>query len=137
MTWKKGNAKVLADSEDSLQAQCFEWFHNTFPLCRGIMYHIPNGGLRNEVEANKLKAMGVTEGVPDLHFALPSHREGRYFASLYLELKKPKTGRHSPGQLSEQEILRRAGNCVLECRTVEDFKKYITAWLEESEFKYK
>lgn len=146
MTWKQGNTKMkeLAHSEDSIQAECFAWFHNTYPLCRGLMYHIPNGGLRDKIEANKLKAMGVISGIPDICLAIPSRMPREkitvglsVYGALYIEMKRVKTGTHSEAQKSVQNSLKEAGNCVLECRTVEDFKKIITEYLEGSQFKYK
>lgn len=47
------------------------------------LYHIPNGGYRNKVEANRFKAMGVMPGVWDLFLMLPTTK----YPGLYLELK--------------------------------------------------
>ncbi|MEE9439033.1 MAG: hypothetical protein V3V14_08545 [Saprospiraceae bacterium] len=55
-------------SEDKLQAICYQWFHNSYPDLRGLLWAVPNGGSRNVVEAMKLKATGVVAGVHDLHF---------------------------------------------------------------------
>lgn len=49
------------------------------------LYHIPNGGSRNKIEAGKLKGMGAKAGVSDLHLPLPMH--GR--PGLWIEMKKP------------------------------------------------
>ena len=48
-----------------------------------MLYHIPNGGSRNKIEAAHLKQQGVKAGVPDL--CLPVSR-GEYHG-LYIELK--------------------------------------------------
>lgn len=77
-------------SEDRLQSDCFQWFHNTYPQLRGLLWHVPNGGNRNAHEANKLKAMGVVAGVADLHFY--------YKGSLHLFELKTEIGRLSPAQ---------------------------------------
>ena len=58
------NPKPLSD--DRLQANCYQWFHNTYTELRGLLWHVPNGGER--ADGNKLKAMGVVPGVADLHF---------------------------------------------------------------------
>ena len=131
--WKQGSTKPLLASEECLQAECFKWFHNTFPLCRGLMYHIPNGGLRSDQEANKMKAMGVQAGIPDICLAISSGGHG----ALYIEMKKIGSGRHSPKQIAIQEALEQAGNMVKECRTIEDFKTIVVAYLDLSNFKYK
>jgi hypothetical protein len=77
-------------SEDRLQADCYQWFHNTYPELRGLLWHVPNGGVRNAAEANKLKAMGVVPGVADLHFF--------YKEKLNIFELKTEKGRLSPAQ---------------------------------------
>ena len=47
------------------------------------VYHIPNGGTRNKIEAANLKRQGVKSGVPDLCFPLA---RGKYHG-LYIEMK--------------------------------------------------
>ena len=53
-------------TEDQFQAGLFQWAYNTYPQIRKLLFHVPNGGKRNRREANKMKAMGVTAGIPDL-----------------------------------------------------------------------
>ena len=53
-------------SEDKIQAQAFQWLHNTYPLLRNLFFAVPNGGSRHIVEAMKLKATGVIAGIPDM-----------------------------------------------------------------------
>lgn len=48
-----------------------------------LMFHIPNGGSRNKIEATHLKAQGVKAGVPDICLPVP---RGKYHG-LYIELK--------------------------------------------------
>lgn len=48
-----------------------------------LMYHIPNGGSRNPIEAANLKRQGVRSGVPDICLPVP---RGKYSA-LYIEMK--------------------------------------------------
>lgn len=57
----------MRKSEDRLQSECFQWFHNSFPDLRMLLWAVPNGGKRNKQEAAKLKATGVVKGVHDLH----------------------------------------------------------------------
>jgi hypothetical protein len=73
-----------------------------------LLYAVPNGGQRNAVVAAKLKAEGVQAGIPDL--VLPVARSG--YHSLYLELKRPKTGRVSELQKACHESLSKHGNAV-------------------------
>lgn len=69
-----------------------------------LLYHIPNGGTRDPVEAKHLKQQGVKPGVPDLH--LPVAR-GCYHG-LYIEMKT-ETGRATRDQLWWGEQLLRGG----------------------------
>ena len=58
-----------------------------------MLFHIPNGGSRNKLEAYNLKRQGVKAGVPDLCLPVP---RGKY-NGLYIELKK-ENGRASTDQ---------------------------------------
>jgi len=49
----------------------------------GLMFAVPNGGLRNKLVAKKLKAEGVKAGVPDIFLAVP---RGIYHG-LFIEMK--------------------------------------------------
>jgi hypothetical protein len=53
-----------------------------------LIYHIPNGGSRNQLEAANLKRQGVKAGVPDL--TLPVALKG--YHGLYIEMKFGKNG---------------------------------------------
>lgn len=89
------------------------------------MFHVPNGGSRNKIEAAKLKQMGVRAGVPDL--VLPVAK-GMY-TGLFIEMKYEK-GRL---QDSQKEFLHRAaayGHCCYVCYSAEEaievLKEYIS-----------
>ncbi len=84
--------KDTKETEGKLQADCYQWFNNTFANLRGLLYHVPNGEKRDPVTANLLKAKGVVAGIPDLVF---HYRAKTYF----FELKKP----DGTGQLSEDQ----------------------------------
>lgn len=69
-------------SEEQLQAYCFQWFWNTFPAERQMLFHVDNNSSDKWV-GNKKKALGVTRGVADFIFFL---RDGR---SVAIEMKLP------------------------------------------------
>lgn len=48
-----------------------------------LIYHVPNGGSRNQLEAVNLKRQGVKAGVPDLNLPIALHG----FHGLYIEMK--------------------------------------------------
>ena len=101
-------------SEGEEQAAVFEWA-NVMCLREPrleLLYHIPNGGLRNKATAARMKAEGVKAGVPDLCLPCPA---GDHHG-LYIEMKKRD---HSNGPTKEQrnwiEWLRAQGYRVVVC----------------------
>lgn len=59
---------MTINSEDQLQAACFQWGNNSLPVPdRGLLWAVPNGKKRSKREAMVLKATGVIPGVHDLH----------------------------------------------------------------------
>lgn len=70
----------------------------------GLLFAIPNGGLRRPRTAGRLKAEGAQDGVPDL--LLPVIRQG--CAGLFIEMKSP-VGRLSQRQRWWQTTLTETG----------------------------
>ncbi len=72
-------------SEAQHQANIINWalLHREEHPELALLYHIPNGGSRDPVEARHLKDQGVKRGVPDLCLPVP---RGHYHG-LYMELK--------------------------------------------------
>ena len=92
-----------------------------------LLFAIPNGGWRNAIVAAKLKAEGVTAGVPDLMLAVP---HGQYHG-LFVEMKNGKQGRVSESQREMHEALRAQFYQVEVARTAEDFVRIVQAYLRE------
>lgn len=115
--------KDSKETEGKLQADCFQWFNNTFPNLRGLLYHVPNGENRDPITANLLKAKGVVAGIPDLVF---HYRAKTYF----FELKKPNgTGRLSDAQNKIIEQLDTQRFIVWLLNDLETFKHLIESIL--------
>lgn len=93
-----------------------------------LLYHIPNGGSRNEIEAMRLRRQGVKSGVPDL--CLPVARGGRH--GLYIELKRKQGGRISPNQSAWIMALNAQGYAATVCRGFEDARDTICKYLRGS-----
>lgn len=72
--------KEIKNTERKFQSVCYQWFYNTYPHLRGLLYHVPNGEKRDPVTANLLKGAGVVAGIPDLVF----HYRGKTY---FFELK--------------------------------------------------
>lgn len=82
-------------SEHDEQTTLIAWakyYQSQYPEL-GMLFAIPNGGLRNKVVAAKLKAEGVKPGVPDLFLSVAR----KSFHGLYIEMKA-KTGKVSDNQ---------------------------------------
>lgn len=100
-------------SEHEEQVLFVQWFRRQFP---GVMiFAIPNGGLRGKIAAAKLKAEGVTAGVPDLY--IPEWR-------VWVEMKRQKGGRLSQPQ---RDVLRYLGefDTTIVAKGFEDAKRQI------------
>lgn len=107
------NENVPVPKEAQEQAWLFNW-------CRyasvkwselDLLYHIPNGGSRNAIEAMHLKAQGVKKGVPDLCLPVPRGK----FHGLYIEMKRQKGGTLSTAQKEWIARLRNQGYRVEVC----------------------
>lgn len=72
---------------------------------------VPNGGKRGVVEAARLKAEGVSRGVPDWLCFAPnaSAPNASYDVGLALEFKAPRSGRVGPDQAWWHAALRACG----------------------------
>jgi hypothetical protein len=119
----------MEQTEAKKQAECFLWLWNTHKKTRRIIYHVPNGGQRNPIEAMKFKSMGVIAGIPDLHLATAGTINKIKYHSLYIEMKTD-SGKESDEQIKVHAALRAAGNYVVTIRTLEAFKKIIFEYLD-------
>lgn len=90
-----------------------------------LLYHVPNGGSRNTLEAANLKCQGVKAGVPDL--CLPVSRNG--FHGLYIEMKY---GRNKTTEKQKEwlEALTAQGYFAVVCYGAEEAKKVISRYLK-------
>ena len=100
-------------SESMEQILFVNWMRKTHKEHR--IFHIPNGGQRNKATAGKLKAEGVSAGVPDLF--IPSLR-------LFIEMKDLK-GVVSPAQKEWLEYLASVGYSVAVCHGFDEAKMLI------------
>lgn len=106
-------------TEDHLQQELVIWFTNKYCLKhhnpRSIIFSIPNGGLRNDREAAKLRKTGLLSGVSDL---IIIHRGEVYF----IEVKLPNKTQQ-PNQVDFQNRVELLGFKYILCRSLEEFKK--------------
>ena len=112
-------------SEERFQAECYQWFHNSFPELRGLLWHVPNGGQRSASEANKFKAIGLVPGVSDLHFF--------YQGKMYFIELKTENGRLSENQVKWIENISSQKGEVFVIRDLQTFQNFINAILNPKE----
>lgn len=101
-------------TEHEEQREFVRWFRNTWPGVR--IFAIPNGGARSRATAGRLKAEGVSSGVPDLF--IPAWR-------LWIEMKRSKGGSLSPDQKDWIKYLQSVGYWAIVCKGADDAKKQI------------
>lgn len=106
-------------SEDKEQMLFVQWFRRTYPGVR--VFAIPNGGARSKATAGKLKATGVSAGVPDLF--IPEWR-------LWVEMKRSKGGVISPEQKDWMTYLNTVGYQCVVGRGCEDTKQHIVRFTQ-------
>ena len=108
------------------QIKLFKWA--AFMECQHpelkLLYHIPNGGSRNRIEAAHLKQQGVKAGVPDLCLPVPA----RSFHGLYIEMK---FGKNKPTEKQTEwlEALNAQGYAVSVCYGWEQAQKVLCWYL--------
>lgn len=116
---------VLTDripTEHEEQREVVRWFRRKYAPCR--IFAIPNGGFRSRATAARLKAEGVSRGVPDLF--VPQY-------GLWIEMKRSKDGRLSPDQKDWIRYLEEIGYGCLVCHGAEDAKEQIDAFIDKAE----
>lgn len=111
-------------SEDQLQAAFYQKAYNKWPQIRGLLFSVPNGSTRHPLEAMKLKATGLTPGIPDMILIGPNH-------PIALEFKT-ETGVLSPVQIKIHAVWKAAGIPVYVVRSVESALSIVENYLTQS-----
>ena len=125
-TEKSDTKRICVQREAAQQELLFEWAElagGAHPELN-LMYHIPNGGSRNGLEAANLKKQGVKAGVPDVHLPVPRGQ----FHSLYIEMKVH-PNKPTEQQLKWIELLNAQGNRAIVCYSWIDAKNEIEKYL--------
>lgn len=121
-------ANKLAPRESEEQRMLMEWVE----WCKGskpeleLLFHIPNGGSRNPIEARHLKEQGVKPGIPDLF--LPVARDG--YHGLFIEMKRKKGGKVSDDQTHWIVQLNKKGYLAVVCAGWEEAAEMILRYLK-------
>lgn len=118
---------VLTEAEE--QTLLFRWAElqlGRWPEL-DMLFHVPNGGSRNRIEAARLKAQGVKSGVPDIWLPVP---RGKHHG-LVIELKRLKGGRTSREQVQWITSLNAHGYKAVVCRGWIEGKDEIERYLQQ------
>lgn len=106
-------------SEHVEQRAFVEWFRKSGDV---RIFAVPNGGGRGISQARKLKAEGVSAGVPDLF--VPEWL-------LWIEMKRQKGGRVDPAQIEWHDYLRSIGHLVITPKGAHDaVEQVLGLWTE-------
>ena len=116
--------EIVKTSEHEIQVSCINWFRLVYP--KYLIYAIPNGSQRNIIVATKLKAEGVTSGIPDLH--VPIAKNG--YHGLYVEMK---AGKNKPtgNQLTIMDKLRNEGYKCVVCYSLDEFMQEVKDYFKK------
>lgn len=110
-------ARAISDYEHQHQVAVIEWRDRIQKRHEavGYLFAVPNAGKRSPAVAGRMKAEGLTAGVPDL--CLPVARGG--FAGLWIEMKSPTNGL-TDKQKEWKEKLEAEDHKVLVCRSSQE-----------------
>lgn len=109
-------------TEHEEQRELVRWFRQTWPDVR--IFAIPNGGARSPATAGRLKAEGVSPGVPDLF--IPEW-------SLWVEMKRIKGGTLSSEQKKWAEYLESVGYLVIVGKGADNAKEQISTFFNNNQ----
>lgn len=116
-------------TESQTQERSVHWFDMFYWKLSQLLFHIPNGGKRNLLEARKFKRMGVRAGVSDLFLSVAN----KGYSGLYIEMKSE--GQYqSKEQKRFQASVEAEGYCYRVCYTVEQFIGIIQWYLDGHKF---
>lgn len=112
-------------NHDQLQAQCFQWAHNTFPQIRGHLFAclnelkpIPGESKQSHLKRiSHAKSIGLRKGVLDLMLIVPYYGNGIVYG-FDIKIRPDK---FSKDQRDFVEILRKCGGDGWE---IEDFAQF-------------
>ncbi|MBQ8051657.1 MAG: VRR-NUC domain-containing protein [Bacteroidaceae bacterium] len=119
--------KRPSDEEHRIQCACVRWFRYQYPTLRHNLFAVPNGGRRDLVTGAKMKAEGVLAGVADLILL----KSNNHYGALLIEMKT-RTGRQADTQRDWQRRIEQDGYKYVICRSLDDFIREITTYLDSS-----
>lgn len=92
------------------------------------VFHIPNGGSRNKLEAANLKRQGVKAGVPDLFFPVARWD----YHGMFIEMKYGRNGT-TQAQKAWIDLLEKNGYLVHVCYGFDEARALIDWYFDEED----
>ena len=130
----------MRHQESSIQQSCYSFFCNVMhPELKLLLFAVPNGGGRRAVEAQIMKAEGVTAGVSDMLLLVPSSG----YHGLCLEFKRQwyeddekgrlvlKKSYQRKEQKEWQEAVEAQGYRYVVIRSLQEFKDLVEDYLKK------
>lgn len=117
-------------SEASLQAASAQYFKLRLPKTF-LAIHCANEGRRSWAQGKRLKAQGMTAGVPDwlIMGSQPHYTRGPDSVALTWAIElKARRGSLSPAQKAFHKRLEAAGVPVCVCRSLDDIEAQLKQW---------
>lgn len=90
-----------------------------------LLFAIPNAGKRDVKNASRMKAEGLTKGIPDTMLAIS--RKG--FHGLFIEMKRVKGSETSPDQIEVIAELKKQGYSCHICKGCNEAQKVLDWYL--------
>lgn len=119
--------KDAVPSESEEQKTLIKWWAIQYPHLNLLLFHIPNGGLRNLKTAVRLKSEGVKAGVADLFLAIPN----RDYHGMFIEMKRQQGNSQTELQKNFQIAVEKQGYKYLLARGWKEAKTGIENYLKE------
>lgn len=116
--------KPPSNEEHQTQVACVDWFRLKYPNLQNALFAVPNGGRRDKKTGATLKEEGVLAGVADLILL----KRNSIYGALCVEMKT-KLGTQSDTQKKWQKEVEATGNKYVVCRSLDEFMKVITDYL--------
>ena len=123
---KAKSRKKPTNDEHKKQCACVKWFRLEYPKLKDMLFAVPNAARRSARNGEYMKDEGMLPGVADLILL----KSNRFYGALCVEMKKP--GKYQrPVQKEWQKECEAAGNKYVVCRSLDEFMKVITDYLND------
>ena len=123
---KAKSRKKPTNDEHKMQCACVKWFRLEYPKLKDMLFAVPNAARRSARNGAYMKDEGMLPGVADLILL----KSNRFYGALCVEMKKPDKYQR-PVQKEWQKECEAAGNKYVVCRSLDEFMKVITDYLND------